>query len=122
VTWADNLADINAACIDTAAFGEAVILPTGAAFAIVDLAGLPVELREQGTRTQGGLDIGQQVNPVIHLREEDAEALREQDPVTVRGLGYLVVRLTPDGAGMTLVELMRPGQETAPQPTWNQWR
>jgi len=120
--WSLNLADLADCVTAVDSFGEAVTLPTGPAFAVVDLEGVPVELRTLGTRTHAGMAIGNQVNPRMHLREEDAEALREQDPVTVRGIVYRVVRLDPDGAGMTRVELMRPGAESQPRPEWNQWR
>ena len=116
-------ARLNTAVVSaTVGFGEAVTLPSGQAFAVVDLEGTAVELRAQGTRQQGGLDLRHQAPPVLFLREEDAEGLLEHAEVTVRGLVYLVVRLDPDGAGMTRVELMRPGAELQPRPEWNQWR
>lgn len=102
--------------------GEPVTLPSGAGVAVVELPGATVELGAAGTRTAGRVSVPHQMLPVLHLVSADAAALRERDAVTVRGVEYLVVSLTPDGAGMTAVELMRPGAEPQPRPEWRQWR
>lgn len=105
-----------------ARFGEPVALPTGTVQAVVDLAGQGMDLRSRGSNTGARLSLKHQAPPVLWLQSDDAAALKEQDAVTVRGVGYLVVNLTPDGGGLTQVELMRPGAEPALRPEWRQWR
>ena len=120
--WSLNLVDLADCVTAVDSFGEAVTLPTGAAFAVVDLEGVPFESRARGSEVGSRLGLDQQASPVLWLREEDADGLLEGASVTVRGLGYLVVRLDPDGAGITRVEIMRPGSELEPRPEWRQWR
>ena len=123
MTWSAQTARLNAAVVSaTVGFGEAVTLPTGSTFAVVALEGMAIESRERGATLGARLGIDQQAAPVLWLRSEDAEGLLEGAAVTVRGLGYLVVRLDPDGAGVTRVEIMRPGPEPGPLPEWRQWR
>jgi hypothetical protein len=120
--WMDNLADLADCVTADGSFGEAVTLPTGTVSAVVDLEGMSFESRARGSDTGARLGIDQMVSPVLWLRTEDAAGLLEGAAVTVRGQSYLVVRLDPDGGGITRVEIMRPGAEPQPRPEWRQWR
>jgi hypothetical protein len=102
--------------------GESVAVPSGTVLAVVEVPGHEGELRAQATTTSGRLALPHQALPQMWLAEADAAALREQDAVTVRGVGYLVARLTPDGAGMVRVQLALLGTEPLPRPEWRQWR
>lgn len=116
LTWGQQLESITDAAVDTAAFGELVTLPTGPVTAIVSLPGLTAEVRERGTTRRAQLEIERQVMPEIQLRTDDAEWLREGEAISVRGTDYRVVSLTPDGTGLTRVELYLPSaQSTAEQ-------
>ncbi|MCU0843204.1 MAG: hypothetical protein MUC79_16035 [Thiobacillaceae bacterium] len=105
-----------------ARFGEPVELATGTVSGILDLEGMPFESRSQGSEVGARLGLDHQAQPILWLRTEDAAGLLEGASVGLRGIDYLVVRLDPDGAGMTRVELMRPGAEPQPRPEWRQWR
>lgn len=124
MTAATRLNRLNRTTVSpTRGAGELVRLPRGEFLAVVELPGdATQELRARGSQVGSRLPLTQQAHPALVLRESDAVGLREQDPVSVRSVEYLVVRLDPDGLGMTRVLLMQPGAESGPQPTWAQWR
>lgn len=123
MTWSTVVDDINAAALSIEdGFGEPVTLPSGTVTGVFDLPGGEAISRARGSDVGSRMHIGQQAFPLLYLLASDAAALREQDMVRVREVEYLVVRLTPDGTGMTEVELMRPGAEPGPRPEWRRWR
>ena len=122
MTVATRQARLASAMVSPHVFGEDVVLPTGTVRAVVDMEGLPVESRARGTQTGSVLPLLHQQPPTLWLRSEDAAGLREHDPVIARGETWLVVTLTPDGAGMTEVECMRPGAEPGARPENRVWR
>jgi hypothetical protein len=124
MTAASRLDRLNRAVVSpTRGAGELVRLPRGEVLAVVELPGDAAEaLGARGTKTGSRLPLQHQVHPALLLTAAAAAGLLEQDPVTVRGVGYLVVNLTPDGQGMTRVALMLPGAEEGPRPEWQQWR
>lgn len=112
MSWADDTAMLADAMIDQDhGFGEPVTLPSGTVTGVFDLPGGESISRARGSDVGSRMHIGQQAFPLLYLRTSDAAGLREQDTVSVREVAYLVVRLTPDGTGLTEVELMRPGVE-----------
>ena len=118
--WQDRQADAREDLL--LVFGEEVGLPSGVFTAVVELGALDTALAIPGTRTGQPLPMEHQQAPGMFLAQADAADLREQDPVTIRGEQYLVVKLYQDGAGFTRADLMRPGAEPGPRPEWNQWR
>lgn len=118
MSWAENLADLNAAVLDTAAFGEPVIL-AGA----VEVVGIfhprgkpPVS--PMGSEVGIGMRISQQTNPMVVLADADAAGLADRDPLSIRGVDYLVTRLDPGGRGMTDVQLMPAPAVADPGARW----
>ena len=124
MTVASRLDRLNRTVVSsTRGAGERVHLPRGDALAVVESPGEAHDvLGSRGTKSGGSLPLQHQAHPALLLLERDAVGLLEQDPVTVRGSGYLVVQMTPDGLGMTRVTLMLPGAEDGPRPEWRQWR
>ena len=111
--WADNLADLSAACTSQAAFGEPVRLPGGATVhGIFDFPG--TEAGGWGTDVGRLMRLSDQPNPSLYLAGTDAAALAEGDTLTVRGLTYTITRLhQADSAGLVLVDLMPPATTPA---------
>ena len=123
MTWSAAIADMDAVLVsDQDGFGEPVTLPAGVVMGVFDLPGMGGSVRERGSSTGERVAIGQQAQPQLLLRDADVGTLKQQDRVSVRGTDYLVVALTPDGTGMTTVELMLPGAEQGPMPEWRRWR
>lgn len=105
MNWSQAVAGLHDRVIE--AFAEPVTLADGRTLkAVVDLTGLIPELRERGKTTGARLPVDRQVKPVARLHERDAAQLVEGDLLTVRGRLYRVVTLTPDGRGLTDLELM----------------
>jgi hypothetical protein len=111
--WADNLADLSAACTSQAAFGELVTLPSGAIVSgVFDLPG--PEAGGFGTDVGRLMRLGDQPNPSLYLAGTDAAALAEGDTLTVRGLTYTVTRIhQADSIGLVLIDLMPTAANTA---------
>lgn len=85
---------------------------------VVDLPSVPQELRPPGTR----LALSHQETPVVWLATDAAAGLTRGDAIQVRGTEYLIADLIPDGAGLTHVDLYRPGAESGTRPEWRAWR
>jgi hypothetical protein len=122
MTVATRAARLASAVCSPNLFGEDVVLPSGTVRGVVDMPGLPVESRARGTQTGSVLGLDHQQPPTIWLKTADAVGLKEKDSITARGETWLVVTLIPDGAGMTEVQCMRPGEESGPHPEMRLWR
>ena len=105
MTWESALADLNAAVLDPAAFGEVVTLPGGGlVYGIFDAKGTPAP--DYGPVQGIAGRPSAQPNPFVALLAADAAGLKiGSAPVTVRGLTYRVTQIDPDGSGMVRVEL-----------------
>jgi hypothetical protein len=106
VSWQDNLADLAAAALDPAAFGEPILLPgaAGEVCGIFDPVGDPVIPGSSEVDLTGRLS--SQPNPVLWLLDADAAGVAEGVEVRIRWTPYRIVRMDPDGAGMTRCDLM----------------
>ena len=112
---AEAAADIAAAALDPAAFGEPVRLAPGVVVpGIFNPIGQPAGPFIADDIGLVGRVSGQP-NPSVTLATADAAALVEGDAVTARGVAYLVVRADPDGTGLTHVHLM-PAAAVNPDP------
>ena len=106
MTWAAQLADLNAAVLDPAAFGELVTTPSGAQVYGVFT---PVGPAAGGLYSDVGLHApaAAQPNPMVSLMPTDAAGLTRGSLVSIRGTAYQVTRPPrPDNGGMMQVELM----------------
>ena len=105
------------------ALGEPVTLADGrVVVGVFEHPCSAVELRPHGTRASGRVPLSHQEAPVLWLATGEAAALVRGETVTVREVAYLIADLIPDGAGLTRVDLLRPGEECGPRPDWRHWR
>lgn len=86
-------------------FGEPVTLPDAS---IVTGIFTPKGEVAQSPWSELGLSMrfSQQSSPLLDLRDADAATLAEQGTLTIRGTAYTILRLDPDGSGLTRLELM----------------
>jgi hypothetical protein len=123
MTWLGTLDRLNKACVR--AFRESVVRADGSEFdAIVSLPGadrVKASTRQRRSGVQPVAHIDGQTTPALHAETAAAEPLRERDRLMVRGAPYLIVRLTPDGGGMTRIEIT-PEQPTEAETRGAQWR
>ena len=110
--WADNLADLSAACTSQAAFGEPVRLPSGATVhGIFDFPG--ADVGGWGTDVGRLMRLGDQPNPSLYLAGTDTATLAEGDTLTVRGLTYTVTRIhQADSIDLVRIDLMPTATHT----------
>ena len=99
--WADNLADLSAACTSQAAFGEPVTMTGGSIISgIFDLP--DPNANEIGRR----LRLSDQDNPSLQILEADAAAIVEGSRLMVRGLVYEVFKRWPaDTSGVVRLDM-----------------
>jgi hypothetical protein len=108
-----------------ATHGEPVTLPgPRVVSAVVMLPGADVGLgaSDADRGASGGVRVAAQSLPALLLPAAAVGTLAVRDEVMVRGDQYLVVSLTPDGAGMVRVDLLAPGVERDPWPEQRRWR
>jgi hypothetical protein len=113
--WLDNLADLAEAPLD--AFGEPVTLADASVVTgIFDPIGEPAAApwSEVGLAVR----VSQQPNPSVWLADSVAQALDEQDALTIRGQAYLITRKDADGSGLTRCALMPDTSTTNDLARW----
>lgn len=99
--WSDNLADLSRCAVHPDSLGEVVSILYTEYTAVVHG---PLEIVEG----LDGVRVGPGHRPLyrVALPEAEAEAIRAEDPITIRGLAYQIDRIDPDGAGMTWLTCM----------------
>lgn len=108
--WETQLAAVNAAVTDPQAFGEAVLRPgADPLYGVFDPVGDAPGGGGLGSQVGLGMRLAAQPNPVLYLHAADASGLAKNDPVEIRGRGYLVVSKDLDGGGIVTVRLMPAG-------------
>jgi hypothetical protein len=121
--WLGALDRLNEVVVDT--FQETITRADGSSFiAVVDLPGadrVKSSTRQSRSGVQPVAHIDGQTTPALHAETAAAEPLRERDRLLVRGAPYLIVRLTPDGGGITRIEIT-PEQPTEAETRGAQWR
>lgn len=107
MTW-PTLAEQTAT--DTVAvFGEPVTLPDGAVvLGVFNPQGRPQPDADWESGIGVAAVLARRTNPDVALLDASAAGLVRQDLLLIRGAGYRVVALEPDGAGLTRVELRGP--------------
>jgi hypothetical protein len=108
MSWVANMADLDAALIDESSFGERFTLADGSiCLGVFDPVGVSAE-GHMGSEVGLLGRISAQRNPIAWLRDPDVEnaGLVMGAELTIRGLAYTVVKLDPDGEGMTQCSLM----------------
>lgn len=100
MAWDDCLQSIMAAVTDPAVFGEAVTLPDGTIeWAVFDPYGSESGWLPSDTGLLGRP--GEAPAPTLTARADTAIQL--DDVLTVRGIDYRAVRVTPDACGVTVL-------------------
>lgn len=103
-----------AAVSPTRGAGEPVLLPAAEGEDPVQLAGIFDPIGDPAGAGGFGSEVGligrlsSQPNPVLWLQDADAAGLAEGGALQIRGAPYRLVRMDPDGTGLTRCELM-PG-------------
>jgi hypothetical protein len=106
--WEDNLAAIEAAALDAATFGELVIRAMDATeiFAIFDPA--PTQTPERFPSENGGRDgYDQPQPPTLYAAPSDVADWEDREPLSIRGLDYVITRIDRSDSSETRLLLRR---------------
>jgi hypothetical protein len=100
-------------------YGEPVTLAGGSVKTGIFTLGADMSLLEDRSNRISSLAIEQQASPKLRMLETDAIGISERDEIIVRGVDYIVIRLTTDGDLWTTIEL---GQVSDSPLTDNGWQ